>query len=79
MLLITCPFCGPRAEIEFAYGGEAGIVRAPDPSSVGDADWTAFLFDRTNPKGVHHERWRHAHGCGRFLNVTRDTITDVIL
>ena len=23
---------------------------------------------RTNPKGVHAERWRHMHGCGRFFN-----------
>ena len=27
MLLIDCPHCGPRAEIEFRYGGEAHMVR----------------------------------------------------
>jgi sarcosine oxidase subunit delta len=27
MLQITCPYCGPRAEKEFTYGGEAHIVR----------------------------------------------------
>ncbi len=34
MLLIPCPWCGPRDETEFTYGGEAHIV-APDrrPSS----------------------------------------------
>jgi sarcosine oxidase subunit delta len=28
---------------------------------------------------VHAERWRHAHGCGRFFNALRDTTTDRIL
>ena len=27
MLIITCPFCGPRDEVEFACGGEAHITR----------------------------------------------------
>ena len=27
MLIITCPFCGPRDEVEFACGGEAHIAR----------------------------------------------------
>jgi sarcosine oxidase subunit delta len=33
---------------------------------------------RDNTKGLHHERWRHANGCGRFFNASRDTTTDVI-
>ena len=79
MLLIPCPWCGPRAEIEFRHGGEAHIVRPTDPSSVSDAAWAAFLYDRTNPRGPHRERWRHSHGCGRFFNAIRDTVTDRIL
>ena len=78
MLVLDCPFCGPRAEIEFSYGGEAKLVRPADPATTTDAEWTAFLFDRGNPKGRHTERWRHSHGCGRFFNVVRDTVTDVI-
>ncbi|MFO1061925.1 MAG: sarcosine oxidase subunit delta [Dongiaceae bacterium] len=31
MLLITCPYCGPRDEEEFSYGGEAHIARPADP------------------------------------------------
>ena len=31
MLLITCPYCGPRPEIEFRCGGEAHIARPADP------------------------------------------------
>jgi sarcosine oxidase subunit delta len=79
MLLIPCPYCGDRAEIEFSYGGEAHVVRNEDPSAVDDEKWSEFLYFRSNPKGPHAERWRHVHGCGRFFNVIRDTSTDVIL
>ena len=77
MLLIACPFCGPRAEIEFTYGGEAHLVR--DPGAASDQEWTAFLYQRSNARGVQAERWRHAHGCGRFFNALRDTGTDHFL
>ncbi len=78
MLLIPCPWCGPRPENEFRYAGEAGIARPPDPSRVDDRGWADYLYLRTNPKGAHTERWRHIHGCGRFLICRRDTITDRI-
>ena len=45
---------------------------------VDDAAWADFLYMRGNPKGIHAERWRHAHGCGRFFNCLRDTATDRI-
>jgi sarcosine oxidase, subunit delta len=76
MLLIPCPYCGPRPEIEFRYGGEAHIARPADPAALDDAAWAAFLYLRTNPKGPHAERWRHTHGCGRFFNAVRDTVSD---
>jgi sarcosine oxidase subunit delta len=78
MLLIACPWCGPRPENEFHYGGEAHILRPPDPASVDDAAWAGFLYMRSNPKGMHAERWRHIHGCGRFFNCMRDTVSDRI-
>jgi sarcosine oxidase subunit delta len=79
MLLIHCPHCGPRPELEFRYGGEAHIVRAKDPSKEDDAAWADFLYFRTNPRGLHVERWRHVHGCARFFNAVRDTTSDFIL
>jgi sarcosine oxidase subunit delta len=79
MLLVTCPYCGPRAEIEFRYGGEAHIARPADPSKVNDAAWAEYLFMRTNRKGVHAERWMHVHGCQRWFNALRDTVGDKIL
>jgi sarcosine oxidase, subunit delta len=79
MLLITCPHCGPRPETEFRGGGEAHLARPADPSALGDEAWAEFLFFRTNPKGVHAERWNHAHGCQRWFNALRDTVSDRIL
>ena len=76
MLLITCPYCGPRPELEFRYAGEAHVVRAETPSDVGAEAWGEFLYTRANPRGLHAERWRHIHGCARFFNALRDTRTD---
>ena len=74
MLLITCPCCGVEAEeTEFAPGGEAHIKRAGPGSS--DAEFTAYLFERKNPRGPHFERWRHAYGCGKWFHMARDTRT----
>jgi len=79
MLLIHCPHCGERPELEFAYGGEAHVARPTEPAAVSDEDWAAYLYLRKNTKGVHAERWRHTRGCGRFFNALRDTTTDRIL
>ena len=76
MLLISCPWCGIRPENEFHYGGEAHIARPADPGAVTDETWADYLYMRSNPKGPHRERWRHQHGCGRFFNAVRDTVTD---
>jgi sarcosine oxidase subunit delta len=79
MLLVTCPHCGPRPEIEFRCGGEAHIARPREPSRADDAEWASYLFYRTNPKGAHAERWLHAHGCQRWFNALRDTVSDRII
>jgi sarcosine oxidase subunit delta len=34
---------------------------------------------RTNSRGAHKERWVHSHGCRRWFNVERDTVTYRIL
>jgi len=79
MLLIECPYCGPRPELEFSYGGQAHLARPQRPAELDDQAWSDFLYTRANVKGVHAERWRHARGCGRFFNALRDTTTDRIL
>ena len=74
MLLITCPYCGPRPEIEFVARGEAHVAR---PGAEADAEaLAAFLYLRDNTKGLLAERWRHLSGCGRFFNAVRHTVTD---
>ena len=30
-------------------------------------------------RGVHVERWRHIHGCARFFNAVRHTVSDRII
>jgi sarcosine oxidase subunit delta len=76
MLLIQCPYCGDRCEIEFRHAGEAHIPRPITPASLSDTEWADYLYNRANPKGLHIERWRHVHGCGRFFNAVRDTLSD---
>jgi sarcosine oxidase subunit delta len=75
MLLIPCPWCGPREESEFSCGGEAGIARPIDCDALDDAQWADYLFNRSNPKGEHHEQWMHGYGCRRWFSVVRDTVT----
>ncbi len=76
MVLIDCPWCGKRPELEFSYGGQAHLVRPEQAGSLTDAEWAEYLYARVNPRGRHAERWRHARGCGRFFNALRDTTTD---
>ena len=77
MLRIDCPDCGTRDEIEFRYGGETHLSR-PEPETD-DAQWSDYLFNRKNPKGVLFERWCHSFGCGQWFNVARHTVTHEIL
>ena len=80
MLLIRCPYCGEdRPEIEFRNGGEAHIARSTDILAESDEAFEAFFYLRKNPKGLVYERWRHIHGCGRFFNAVRDSVTDKFL
>ena len=73
MLTIPCPFCGPRDETEFAYGGDA--TRA-FPALDADAEtWAEHVFLRGNPRGPHREHWHHVQGCRQWLVVERDTLT----
>jgi sarcosine oxidase, subunit delta len=77
MLILTCPYCGPRDEVEFLNGGE-GHVDRPTIDSATDAEWTDYLFLHTNPRGDLRERWVHAYGCGRWFHVVRDTLTHAV-
>ncbi|MEP7206373.1 MAG: sarcosine oxidase subunit delta [Casimicrobiaceae bacterium] len=76
MLLVPCPWCGARSDVEFVVGGQAHLQRpAPDAD---DATWGSYLYFRRNIKGVQAERWYHADGCRRWFNIVRDTVTHEI-
>jgi heterotetrameric sarcosine oxidase delta subunit len=77
VLNIQCPYCGPRDEIEFTYGGPAHLMR-PELSSS-DREWTRYIYYRDNLKGPYRERWLHTFGCGRWFNMLRDTTTHEVL
>ena len=77
MLLIPCPHCGERAQVEFAYLGDATKRRPPDGAP--DEAWYEYVFLRDNPRGPHREWWLHHGGCGQWIRVTRDTWTHEVL
>ena len=74
MLILECPYCGIACdETELHSGGEAHLKRFASGSS--DEEFEGYLFMRENPRGVHFERWRHVHGCGKWFHAARDTVT----
>ncbi len=80
MLLIRCPYCEEeRPELEFRNAGEAHIARPANMADISDEEFEQFFFIRSNPKGLVYERWRHIHGCARFFNAVRDSVTDKFL
>jgi sarcosine oxidase subunit delta len=76
MQQFPCPFCGPRAEGEFRYAGDAGVKRPARDCS--DAEWAKYLYLRKNAKGSARELWIHTGGCGRWFELKRDTVTHVV-
>ena len=60
MMLIPCPWCGPRNETEFHYGGQAGVAYPERAGRAVRRGLGRYLFVRDNPKGVFAERWSHS-------------------
>ena len=79
MQLIHCPWCGPREETEFHYGGQAQVTYPANPAALSDREWAQYVFFRDNTKGAWAERWSHSAGCRRWFNLLRDTATHRIL
>ncbi len=74
MQLFNCPFCGPRSEVEFHFGGDAGKIRPEGHTTVSDTDWADYLYVRRNPKGAAREIWMHLT-CQEVFVMERDTVT----
>ena len=49
MLLIPCPWCGPRSQVEFTYGGDATVERPP--ADAPEQAWFEYVYLRDNPRG----------------------------
>ena len=76
MMLIPCPFCGPRAHVEFTYERP---LEAIVPVDADTAAATRILYRRDNPRGLSPELWRHTHGCRAWLAVERNTASHDIV
>lgn len=79
MLFIKCPWCGSRDEKEYRFGGESAVVRPKVPDAIDDNLWADYLYNRNNYMGLHEERWFHEHGCRRWFNLVRNTLTNEIV
>ncbi len=76
MLLVPCPYCGPRSEGEFTYGG----ARRPLPPLDADISiWRDVLYTENNPRDRLVELWHHTSGCEIWVEITRDTTSHRIL
>lgn len=76
MLSIPCPWCGKRNVSEFAYSGET--ASRPDPRTVADAQWRAYLYQRDNRADWTTEQWFHRAGCRRYFVIRRHSLTHEI-
>jgi methylglutamate dehydrogenase subunit B len=80
---IICPHCGERDAQEFAYLGDATLVRPATPVEQPIDDhvldvWHEYVHLRDNPAGEHKEHWYHQAGCRQWLVLTRDVRTHAI-
>jgi sarcosine oxidase subunit delta len=76
MILLPCPFCGPRNVSEFRYAGEAST--RPNPNKTDAAGWRTYLYTRNNPAGWTTETWFHSAGCRQHLLIERHTVTNEV-
>ena len=74
MILLPCPWCGPRDASEFGHVGESSS--RPDPAAASPAQWRSYLYLRANTCGWVVETWYHRLGCRRFIKVERHTETN---
>ncbi len=77
MMLLPCPWCGPRNVSEFRYAGE--VRQRPDPATTTPGEWRAYLYLTENPRGPVVETWLHRMGCHRYFYAERDTATNEVM
>lgn len=76
MQLFDCPWCGPRAHIEFTYIRNSQSVSTRSDGKVTDIrDELDRIYLRSNHVGTHQEIWQHSAGCRGWLSITRNNLT----
>jgi sarcosine oxidase subunit delta len=75
MMLIDCPYCGARAQAEFAYERTLDSIVTLD---MAPEEALARLFSRANPRGEDRELWRHSFGCRQWIVLRRNRRTHAI-
>jgi sarcosine oxidase subunit delta len=76
VILLPCPYCGPRNASEFRYVGE--LATRPDQNATGIDEWRAFLYMRDNPAGWTTETWYHRAGCRQHFTLERHAVTNEV-
>ncbi|WP_353203783.1 sarcosine oxidase subunit delta [Sphingomonas sp.] len=76
MMQIDCPYCGPRAQVEFAYERTLDSIVTLDLPAE---EAVARLYARANPRGLDDELWRHSFGCRQWLVLRRHRVSHAIV
>lgn len=76
MILVPCPWCGPRNSSEFRAVGES--KQRPDPTTASPAEWRAYLYTKHNAADWVTETWYHRAGCRRYFAMERHTVSNEI-
>jgi heterotetrameric sarcosine oxidase delta subunit len=76
MLMVPCPWCGPRNADDLRYVGESRP--RPQPSTATPEEWRRYLYVKNNPAGWTTETWYCRSGCRRYFVVERNTVSNEI-
>lgn len=76
MQLLNCPWCGPRAHIEFTYiRDQQSVSTRGDGNDANIQHELERIYLRSNHPGAHQEIWQHSAGCRGWLRITRNNLT----
>ena len=75
MMRINCPHCGQRAQAEFVYERTLDSIVTVEMTAN---EAVQRLYERTNPRALDDELWRHSFGCRQWLVLRRHRTTHAI-
>ncbi len=75
-LTISCPICGKRNGYEFRYGGEDKSPR-PAESDLTPEKGVDYVHMNNCVAGGQKEGGFHRDGCGRWVYISRGTVTEL--